>query len=414
MPIKGATDKASQVARFPQLGMLRKGGPRPKDGKRPGKELNHFRFTSDDLELVELFTEQYGKEPKRLTVYLPFRAVDECFRTQGELWVGGGLMHRCDTETCSLWWDEENKVYSREPKPCPGGCNWVGRLTVLLPRFWQKGHVGYVTLGTTSKHDILHIHGVLLGVAEGRGEENMSGIAFDLTRPQRSSSYLDTDGNRKRSTHWFVGIAPNADWMRSVQMERVLAVSGQIPANVPMLGDGTVIDQETGEVVETPQPEPEQEEKKPPKQRQSRKRKPAEKPAEKAKAARPMEPETLYDAIDSKRKYLLKKGDESKEVAPTKRQDLVAARLNALFDGNLATKTALRKQLMVYLFKFDTVRELTDAQCGAVEAWAGDLGEPDAFSVTEAQAVIDELETEPEEEPEEEVNELEDTEEIPF
>ena len=45
MPIIGLTDRP---ASFPQIGILRKGAPKPERG--PGRDLKHFRFDTDDTD----------------------------------------------------------------------------------------------------------------------------------------------------------------------------------------------------------------------------------------------------------------------------------------------------------------------------------------------------------------------------
>ena len=163
MPIKNLTDNV--IPRFPRLGKLRKGGEKPTTGNKPGAELNYFRFTSENPAIVAAFTEAYGAQPAMLRVYLPYPSTEMNFATWKEAWAAGGLVHRCDGETCQIWRTPDGK-YSQQPKPCPGGCKEVGRLEVILPELITAGYVGYVTLETHSLHDLMNITATLEAVRQ--------------------------------------------------------------------------------------------------------------------------------------------------------------------------------------------------------------------------------------------------------
>ena len=76
MPIIGLTDRP---ASFPQIGILRKGAPKPERG--PGRDLKHFRFDTDDTDAAGRFRTVYGNEPTSIHVFLPFASAAPCCGT---------------------------------------------------------------------------------------------------------------------------------------------------------------------------------------------------------------------------------------------------------------------------------------------------------------------------------------------
>jgi len=196
---------------FPSLGKLRKGGP--KGEKRPGEELDHWRFTSDNPAIVQAFHNYYGPEPREIDVLLPYALIEDNFSSWKEHWVAGGLQHRCDGETCTIWLTDEGK-YSDKPVPCPGQCKEVGRLALILPPLIRAGFVGYVTLETHSINDIIAIQSALLATKEHRGHEDMRGILFVLRRVEEAISTPGANGRRVRRKKWMVRLEPAAEWVR--------------------------------------------------------------------------------------------------------------------------------------------------------------------------------------------------------
>lgn len=219
MPIKGLTSKDSLIPRFRRLGKLRKGGE--KVGGKYGPDLDHFRFTGEnnDADIEAAFTEIFGEQPKILHVYLPHRTAEENFPTWKELWKGSGLQHRCDGETMQIWLGSDGK-YHKEPKPCPGGCDEIGRLEVIIPELMDYGYIGTISLETHSLHDIMHIAGVLAKTEEYCGDrpEGLQGILFTLRRVKERIStpgWGENKGQRNLTDKWLVKIEPAVDWVQS-------------------------------------------------------------------------------------------------------------------------------------------------------------------------------------------------------
>ncbi len=262
MAIRGLTDPESVLPAFRRIGKLRKGAPKGDNAKRPGKDLDYFRFTGDRPEIEAAFTEKYGREPRMLTVYLPYPGVAENFPTWKELWKGGGLVHRCDGCT-KLVHLEANGKYSTVPKPCdtpcysqdaPCGAKPVGRLSVILPELWRKGFLGFVTMETHGKHDCRNISASLMQAAEAaRGRpQGLAGIRMSLYRSLEDVSTPRPDGTRVHEKKWLVRLEPEAEWAQ-LQLEaasRAAMLAIEAPHDKPEgMADGVVIDGETGEVL---------------------------------------------------------------------------------------------------------------------------------------------------------------------
>lgn len=272
MPIRGLTDNV--IPRFPRLGKLRKGGEKPQTGNRPGAELEYFRFTSENPAIVGAFHEAYGTQPAMLRVYLPYPSVEMNFSTWKEAWAAGGLVHRCDGETCQIWRTPDGK-YSQVPKPCPGGCKEVGRLEVILPELITAGFVGYVTLETHSLHDLMNITATLEAVRQSVQDrpDGLQGIEFVLRRKKERISTPDGKGGRASREKWLVSIEPVPSWAQTylamasstmaIEAPRVDMLTGEIMEddegdddNGVIEGTATVIDAQPPRIVVERQPEP--------------------------------------------------------------------------------------------------------------------------------------------------------------
>jgi hypothetical protein len=210
--IKGLTDKPSA---FPQIGVLRKGAAKPDRG--PGKDLNHFRFDSDDPDAVKAFNDAYGTEPRSIFAYVPFETTDENFEAWKEEWDASSLRHRCDGETMVRWLTPQG-TYSTAPKSCTGGCKQVGRLRIIIP---ELKRMAYVMVQTTSIHDIIEIHQNLLALESARG--SLRGIPLVIRRTPREISTPGPDGKRVRREKWLIAVEAQPAWVE--QQLRVTAAA---------------------------------------------------------------------------------------------------------------------------------------------------------------------------------------------
>lgn len=243
--IKGLTDRGG---RLPSIGELRKGAQ--KQGNSIGKDLEHFRFTSKDPLVVETFHQHFGDEPKEVSVMFAYATTGENFQSWREEWRAGGLVHRCDGESCVAW-QRDNGSYSSEPRACPGGCKPVGRLYVVIP---QLARLALVTVLTTSIHDIINIHGSLLALEELRGD--LRGIPFDLSRRPREISMPGQNGQRVRRQKHLLHIEVSARFVihQLVAMEQKALPAASIDQEdtngVDEIGDVEITRE--GEVISLP------------------------------------------------------------------------------------------------------------------------------------------------------------------
>lgn len=248
-PIKGLTDNVQPA--FPRIGRLRKGGEaqRNQAGQvvRMGQDLPFFRFTSERPEVVEAFKAAYGEQPTLVNVYLPYPDVERNFSAWKERWAAGGLVHRCDGETMTLWQDKDGK-YRQEPKACDGDCDEVGRLSLIVPELVHAGHVGYVVLETHGLHDLMSIQASLLAALEARAGNDLGlrGIRWTLRRAQEKISTPMPGGKRARREKWLVKLEPAADWVQLQLQAAHNATMGMLEAPRP---DREYLNRRTGEVV---------------------------------------------------------------------------------------------------------------------------------------------------------------------
>jgi hypothetical protein len=255
-PIKNLTDRGGErtVGRFERIGKLRKGGPMRPHPSKPGKfimgvELEYFRFTSDQPEVLAAFREAYGEQPALIRVILPFATAEENFSTWREEWVAGGLMHRCDGETQYLWRDEGG-LMRHTPRECDGlRCQPVGRLLVVIPELLERGFVGYVTMETHSLNDLANIAAGLHAAEDMARTRTLGlrGVYCVLRRVQaKISTPSGTDGKRASRAKWLVSLQLDSEWVRA-QFKRALDEQLR-PAALLTAGDGDMVDIETGEI----------------------------------------------------------------------------------------------------------------------------------------------------------------------
>ena len=235
MPIKGLTDRQAQ---FPQIGVIRKGGPkqqREKNGRKyeiMGKDLDHFRVLFDEAEVTASseFVHAYGNEPKEINILLPFNSVNENFDAWQEAYKAGGLIHRCDGE--KVWYEIDPKTGERlvtngDPyKLCDGSsdCKPSGRLKVIVPELQR---LAFLTVVTTSYHDIANISRQLQALLQINGK--LAGVPLKLRRrPVKiATPKSETDRKKVRRVKHLLSIEADPEWVRAKLNEmRTAALPG--------------------------------------------------------------------------------------------------------------------------------------------------------------------------------------------
>lgn len=217
---------------LPISGKLYKGAKKTKN--QPGEDLSYFRFESDNRpDVVASFHAFYGEQPRVLEIFLPYPTPEENFMMAQEEWSKGGLAHRCDGETCTLW-RQDDGTYSTEATPCPGGCTETGYLKVILPGLVKEGIVGPTLLVTHAVNDILGIDGTLNTVYEARQEsgKDLRGVRFTLRRSLESISTPpwkdDPPDMRRRIDKWLVRLEPSSEWVK-LQLEIMYSEAMGLP-----------------------------------------------------------------------------------------------------------------------------------------------------------------------------------------
>ncbi len=242
MPIKRLVQQR-EAAALPRLGVLRKGGEkRTNDRGREifGKDLDYFRFDTEDDTAYAAFVRIFGEQPRLVRVVLPYPTMEQNFQVWQEAYTAGALQHRCDGETCVRWLDPRSGRYSDVPVPCPGGCKEVGRLTVMVPDLQRMAHV---TVLTHSINDIVELQKNILAIEEWRGD--VRGIVWALSRKPVEIS-TPRDGKRVRVTKWLLFMEPVAEYAASLlQATTRAALTGGARAALP---DGRQVNTGTGEV----------------------------------------------------------------------------------------------------------------------------------------------------------------------
>lgn len=226
--IKGLTD-IDVTPQLPRIGKLWKGDPK-KDGK-PGVDTDHFRFTSTMPDVMASFLTHYGTdkvirkvgeekrvervaETKEFRAILPYPTVEENFSTSRDEWGNGVLKHRCDGEFTSHLLLPNGKI-SREPHPCPGGCEEKGYLYLILP-FLSRW--GIVQITTGSNNDIPYIHRGLRAIQDNlsnaRNEPNTSlaGVPVIVSREMYSTT-APVDGKRIPKIINIIVVTLETEWM---------------------------------------------------------------------------------------------------------------------------------------------------------------------------------------------------------
>jgi len=249
MPIKRL--QAERPAAFPCIGKLRKGGAKQTNAKGKevmGRDLDHFRFTSDDADASAAFTAYYGAEPKAIKVFLPYASADENFQAWMEEYRAGGLVRRCDGETCVFSRDAQGRALTA-PTACAlqCACKQVGRLAVIIPELVR---LAYGTVETHSVYDIIQLTENLQAPQALRGD--LRGIPFVLARREREISTPTGDGGRARRKKSLLFIEPDPEWVsRQLESMRIAALP-LITTDLPAISTPRMlVDRDSGEIIDT-------------------------------------------------------------------------------------------------------------------------------------------------------------------
>ena len=246
MPINNLTVRLPDTPSLVRFGKIRKGAPKPEEGNRPGKDLDHFRITlePDYVHLAEDIEREFGPEPTSIPVVFVGETVEEVFPSWFEAWVASGLMHRCDGETqehgvaesgeyeAGLPCERGEKSNIDDPKTFKCGCVRGGKLHVAIPSLWGiQGEYGKFILETHSIHDIIELHGRLSTMYKLFGSLMM--VPATLGRAERQISFASpkAKSGRQNRTASLLTIRENVKAMRRTHPEIANKIQGIIDAS---------------------------------------------------------------------------------------------------------------------------------------------------------------------------------------
>jgi len=236
MAVIGLTDKG---AALPKIGDIRKGA-RKTDPKKPGIDLDYFRFVTDP-DAARKIVEIFGDQPQAIEFISPFNTVAETFEAWKEEYGAGGLKHRCDGFN-TVRRQLANGTYVDDSIPCPGNCNLAGRLYIIIPALNRLGHF---VVHTSSIWDIISISQQLTMLETLRG--SLRGIPLILKRVKRAiSTPSGSNGQRARREKWLLSIEASPKWveLQLSAMEKAALPSATEPL---MLTAGDMIKSEPDE-----------------------------------------------------------------------------------------------------------------------------------------------------------------------
>jgi hypothetical protein len=258
---------------FPEIGRIRKGAEKKEDENRPGKDLTYFRFEIDanEIEAIKWVKANFPPEPRELLFMLPFRTVEENFYRCREVWVAGGLIHRC---SAGKDWDTGRIQFQRDPKgdtviqnsqpekfcdlePVPfknrrsgkteeAHCKPTGRLKIFFP---QMGRLVFFTLITGSIHDIVNLQSELEGY-KNIGPNGLAGVPLILKRVPKKISTPDGSGGRARREKWMLHIEVHPDYAHKA-IQALTAAAVEFPA---LEAPKNIREAEWSQVEEEPEP----------------------------------------------------------------------------------------------------------------------------------------------------------------
>jgi hypothetical protein len=248
--IRGLTDREE---RFPEIGQIRKGSKKDANGQM-GKDLTYFRveFDEKEVETIAAFTKLFGDKPTELLVMLAFNDIDRVWDAWYEAYTAGRLVARADGEFYTFRVDTKtNEVLTRngnDPIPftkddvvgyytnqksgkqVPIKCKPVGRLRVVVPAL---GRLAYLTVMTTSIHDIINLSGQIQALAMFNGGR-IAGIPLILKRRPKEISCPRPDGTRARYSKWMLSIEADPEWVaKSLPAMQALSLPEGATAYLP-------------------------------------------------------------------------------------------------------------------------------------------------------------------------------------
>lgn len=254
MPIVTIKERIS----FPEIGQIRKGQPKTKEGYVGSDLGERFRVVFfpgvDNERSRQIFHQNHGGNiVDSIQFMFPFTDPFQCWDYWYEAYSRGRMIARADGEKFIRWVDTETgdvKVENGEPytqfkrgmvvghyvnkkgNRVPVKCRVSGRLRVLLP---ELDRLAFLTVITTSIYDVQRISEQLwafqtltsiFGTPRG-----VSGIPMTLIRRLTEITWAQDDGSAVRVKHGLLNIETDQDYVHAM-------VSG-LKSRAYMLPSGT-------------------------------------------------------------------------------------------------------------------------------------------------------------------------------
>lgn len=195
MPIRDLIESYKFGDGLPRLAIIRKGAPKVSED-RPGADLvTHFRVVMQaPYERYQSVVEQlFGDKPE---LFAPVRFFAPNMEDVYSFWMSESsktkLLHQCDGETETRWFDPETGKNMRGERSCSGkaadggcGCKPSAELRCYLPTLNQEiGLPGYVSFVTTSWNDVRNLMACFLDI-ERMGFHDLRRVEFAIGRAMR-------------------------------------------------------------------------------------------------------------------------------------------------------------------------------------------------------------------------------------
>ncbi len=255
MPILNLTRGQPQLT---IIGRIRKGAPA---NGVIGRDLKHFRFTSDDHTIQDTFNTVYGDEPTIINCFVKDNTVSKAFQAFRELRTKTELKHRCDGE--SIWDYNDYGILAKTNTPCPcrnmndyvdgkwniQKCKPVGVLDVIIPELRRFGVARFTT---TSQIDIVRIDAELAAIEQACG--GLYGIPLQLIRRPEDVPAPHKNGGKMMVERWMVHIqlAPHYTEQLLSAMQATAPRLPQVAQYAALPEPVRVIDVDTGEILDEP------------------------------------------------------------------------------------------------------------------------------------------------------------------
>jgi hypothetical protein len=224
MPIIGLIPEQVTIRDgLPEIARLRK-GIKTDDPKRPMIDLDYFRidFNEQFKEYEPIFTELYGDKPDVFhDVELFGDTLDEVWSMDMEAYnTSSTLLHRCDREYQSRWYDEKSGYFVTAQTPCLSKwdmergmkthagctCEEKGRLAIVMRDFNdESGLFGYFLVQTGSINDLITIYSAVKFWADKCNKTfriPLSTLTFTLGRATQEKTAPETkkvNGKQERT-----------------------------------------------------------------------------------------------------------------------------------------------------------------------------------------------------------------------